>query len=159
MMSASRRYKVRLYRMKTQEVAVFYGGGHHVNPGGILLDGRFLHNHCPDSNSVCWRLLGRFSATQRYKVRPYAIKTDEVVVFCKGSTLTELYSMADTSTTATRIPILFFGGCWARRRLSAGIRYVSTPSILMELLSALNGVPGRGAWKGNGGNLEACQCI
>ena len=50
-------------------------------------------------------------ATRQYKVRPYAIKTHEVVVFCKGATLTEFYSMADSSTTAGRIPILFPGGC------------------------------------------------
>ena len=136
--------------MKTQEVPVFYGGGHHVNPGGILLDCRLLHNRYSESNPVCRRFLGSFSASQRYKVRPYAIKTDEVVVCCGGSTLAEFYSMADSSTTATRIPILFLGGCWARRQLSAGIRYVSTRSILMELLSGVNGVPGggmAGTWK------------
>ena len=41
--------------------------------------------------------------------------------------------MADYSTTASRIPILFLGGCWAQRQLHAGIRYVCTRSILMEL--------------------------
>ena len=41
--------------------------------------------------------------------------------------------MADYSTTAGCIPILRSGGCWARRQLHAGIRYVSTQSILMEL--------------------------
>ena len=67
--------------------------------------------------------------------------------------------MADFSTTAARIPILYPGACWARGRLSASLEYISTPSILMELLSALNGVPGRGAQEGYGGNLKACQCI
>ena len=38
--------------------------------------------------------------------------------------LAEFYSMADSSTTAGRIPILFSGGCWARRQLRNGIRYV-----------------------------------
>ena len=59
-------------------------------------------------------------------------------------------SMADSSTTVRAIPIRFAGGCWALRQLHVGIRYVSTRSILMELLSALNGVPGggfAGAWK------------
>ena len=56
-----------------------------VNPGGILLDSRFLHNHCTDSNSGCGRLLGLISASQRYMVRPYHIKTQEVTVFCEGS--------------------------------------------------------------------------
>ena len=41
--------------------------------------------------------------------------------------------MADSSTTAARISILFLGGCWARRQLHGGIRYVSMLSILMEL--------------------------
>ena len=41
--------------------------------------------------------------------------------------------MADYFTTAGWIPILFPGGCWARRQLHACIRYVPTRSILMEL--------------------------
>ena len=41
--------------------------------------------------------------------------------------------MADYSTAAGRIPILFSGGCWARRQLHAGIKYVPTRSIPMEL--------------------------
>ena len=31
------------------------------------------------------RLLGSSLATQRYKVRPYRMKTQEVTLFCKGS--------------------------------------------------------------------------
>ena len=53
------------------------------------------------------------SASRRYKVRPYAIKTHEVVVICGGSTLAEFYSMADSSTTVKGIPIRFSGGYWA----------------------------------------------
>ena len=53
------------------------------------------------------------SATQRYKVRPYAIRTHEVVVFCGGTTLAEFYLMADSSTMARQIPIRIAGGCWA----------------------------------------------
>ena len=83
-------------------------------------------------------------ATQRYKVRPYAIKTHEVVVFCGGSTLAEFYSIADSSTTVTGIPIPIAGACWAGCQLHAGIRYVPTPSKLRKLLSALKGVPGGG---------------
>ena len=41
--------------------------------------------------------------------------------------------MADYSTTAARILNLFLGGYWARRQLHAGIRYVPTRSIPMEL--------------------------
>ena len=54
--------------------------------------------------------------------------------------LTDLYSMADYSPTVTGIPILFAGGCLARRQLQAGIRYVSTPSKLRKLLYSVGGV-------------------
>ena len=47
--------------------------------------------------------------------------------------LADFYSMADYSTTVTGIPIRFARGYWARRQLHAGIRYVSTLSILIEL--------------------------
>ena len=47
--------------------------------------------------------------------------------------LAHFHSMADYSTTVTGIPIPFPGGCWARRQLHAGIRYVPTLSIFMEL--------------------------
>ena len=72
-MSATRRYKVRLCHIKTHEIAVLCGGDL-SSPGGILLDGRFLHNGWVYSNSVSWRLLGSTSATQRYEVRPYRMK-------------------------------------------------------------------------------------
>ena len=65
-------------------------------------------------------------------------------------TLAEFYSIADSSTAAARIPILIAGGCWARSQLHNGIKYVSTPAILMELLSALDGVPKGGARGGLG---------
>ena len=130
---ATQRYKVRLYRMKTQEVTVFCEEILRQYHGGILLDGRFLHNHCTDSNSDCGTLLGLASASQRYKVRLYRMKTQEVTVHSGGRTLAEFYLMADSSTTAAQISILPFGGCWARRSLHNGIRYISTPSILMEL--------------------------
>ena len=41
--------------------------------------------------------------------------------------------MADYSTTAARISILFSGGCWARCQLPAGIKNVPTQSISMDL--------------------------
>ena len=62
--------------------------------------------------------------------------------------LADFYSMADYSTTVRGIPIRFSGGYWARRQLHAGIRYISTRSILIELLSALNVVPGGGGMAG-----------
>ena len=53
------------------------------------------------------------SASRRYKVHPYAIRTHEVVVLCGGSTLAEFYLKADSSTTVIGIPIRVAGGCWA----------------------------------------------
>ena len=41
--------------------------------------------------------------------------------------------MADYSTPAGQILILFPGGCWARRQLHDGIKYVPTRSIPIEL--------------------------
>ena len=59
-------------------------GGLYSNPGGILLDGRLLHDYSTDSNSVCRRLLGSTPATRRYKVRTSRIKTQDFAVFCGG---------------------------------------------------------------------------
>ena len=47
--------------------------------------------------------------------------------------MADFYSMADYSTTVRDIPIQIAGGYWAQRQLHAGIRYVPTLSILMEL--------------------------
>ena len=52
-------------------------------------------------------------ASRRYKVRLHRMKTQEVAVQSGGSTLAELYSMADSSTTVAGIPIRIAGGCWA----------------------------------------------
>ena len=41
-----------------------------------------------------------------------------------GRTLAEFYSIAYSSTTTGRIPILFKGDCWARLELNNGIEYV-----------------------------------
>jgi len=66
--------------------------------------------------------------------------------------------MADSSTTSGRIPILFAGGCWARRQLHAGIWYLPLASKLrislfsVEVVSIValpgEGVPG-GSWEGD----------
>ena len=53
------------------------------------------------------------SASRRYKVRPYRMKTQEVADLSEGSTLAEFYSMADSSTTVADISIPIAGGCWA----------------------------------------------
>ena len=51
--------------------------------------------------------------------------------------LGEFYSKDDSSTTAGRMPILFAGGYWARRKLHAGIKYVPVASKLRISLASL----------------------
>ena len=58
-----------------------------------------------------------------------------------GSTQAEYYSMADSSTTVIGIPIRIAGGCWARRQLHAGIRYVPVASKLRISLASMEGGP------------------
>jgi len=82
---AFQRYKVCLCRIKTQEFAVFCRGSIRYHAGDILLDGRLLHDHLTDFDSVCRRLLGSTPATQRYKVHLCRINTQEFAVFCGGS--------------------------------------------------------------------------
>jgi len=59
-----------------------------------------------------------------------------------GSMLAEFYSMADYSTTASRIQIRFAGGCWARRPLRNGMRDVLVASKLRISLTSLERVLG-----------------
>ena len=47
--------------------------------------------------------------------------------------------MADYSTTVRGIPIRMAGGCWARRRLHAGIRYVPVASKLRISQASVEG--------------------
>jgi len=79
---AIQRYKVRLYRIKTQEIAVFCGEDLYSSHGDILLDGRLLHNRWADLDALCGRLLALTPASQRYKVRLCRIRTQEIAVFC-----------------------------------------------------------------------------
>jgi len=85
---AIQRYKVRLYRIKTQEIAVFCGEDLYSSLGDILLDSRLLHNRSTDLDVLCGRLLALTPAAQRYKVRLCRIKTQEIAVFCEE----DLYS-------------------------------------------------------------------
>jgi len=79
---ATQRYKGRLCRIKTHEIAVFCAGCIRYQAGDILLDGGYLHNRWTDFDSVCGRLLGLTPAFQRYKVRLCHIKTQEIAVLC-----------------------------------------------------------------------------
>ena len=85
------------------------------------------------------------SASRRYKVRPYRIKTQDFASFSGGgnirSTLVEFYSIADSSTTVRGISILIAGGYWARSQLHAGIRYVPVASKPRISLASMEGGP------------------
>jgi len=83
---ATRWYKGRLCRIKAHEIADLVGV---VFIGTVALpelDGRFLHNHCSDSESDCARSLGSTPATQWYKGRLCRIETHEIADPC-GSCL------------------------------------------------------------------------
>ena len=82
---AFQRYKVCLCRIETQEFAVFCRGSIRYHAGNILLDGRLLHDHLTDFDSVCGRLLGSTPASRRCKVRLSRINGQEFGVFCGGS--------------------------------------------------------------------------
>jgi len=81
---ATQRYKGRLCRIRTQEVADPCESCLYRYSGDLLLDGGLLHNRWTDLVSVCEGLLGSTPASQRYKVRPCHIKAHEVAVFCAG---------------------------------------------------------------------------
>jgi len=70
------------------------------------------------------------------------MKTHEVTVFCGDTKLAELYSIADYSTTTSRILDSFAGGSWARRQLRNGINHVPVASKPTISLSSVEGVLG-----------------
>jgi len=93
-------YKVRLCRIKTQEVAVFCGEDLYSSPGDTLLNGRLLHNRWTDFAALCGRLLGSTPARHRYKVRLCRIKTQEIADSCGGC----LYRYSGDRRTRWLIP-------------------------------------------------------
>jgi len=99
------------------------------------LNGRFLHKHFTNFESITWTLLGLMSATRRYKVRLWRTSIHGVRPPSESGLLSLqiVYSMADSSTTAQPILSLSPGRRWARCQLHVGIRYVSVASILMEI--------------------------
>jgi len=70
------------------------------------------------------------------------METHEVTVFCGDTKLAEFYWIADYSTTTSRIPDSFAGGCWARGQLRNGINYVPVASKPRISLSSVEGVLG-----------------
>ena len=72
-------------------------------------------------------------ASIRYVPVPSKLRISLASVEGGSSMLADFYSIADCSITVRGIPIRFSGGYWARRQLHAGIIYVPTLSILIEL--------------------------
>jgi len=91
---------------------------------------------------ACWARRQLHAGMKNVPVQPVFMKSRSCLEGVLGSKLAILYSMADYSTTSQAIPILFTGGCWARRQLHAGIRYVPVASKLMKSLSCVEGVLG-----------------
>jgi len=79
---ATQRYRLHPCDIKILDFADICAKGLYCNPGRILLDGRFLHNHSTDSNSVSWRLLGPTLATRWYRICPCGIKALDLTDFC-----------------------------------------------------------------------------
>ena len=84
LMPSSQEHKVHLCSIRTQRFSVFSGEFIRYHAGDILLNGRLLHNHLTDFDSVCGWLLGLTPAFQWYKVGLCHINTQEVAVFCGG---------------------------------------------------------------------------
>jgi len=105
------------YSTTTRQIQILFGGGYWAR--------RQLRNGMRD---VLVASKSRISPTSRERVL--------------GSMLAELYSMADYSTTARLIQILFPGGCWARRQLRNGIKDVPVASKHRISLTSLEGVLG-----------------
>jgi len=132
-MSATGWFKLRPCRIKTQDVTYFCGSGLYSNLGTILLDGRSIHNRWRDFNCFSWSILSPTSATRRYRIGPWGVKTVDFTDFCGRCLYRHLnpggiYLRADSSITAPRITILVPEACWARCLLHAGIGWVSVTS-------------------------------
>jgi len=91
---ATRRNKVRLYRIDTHEVTIYSSGGLGKAEGEVLaipeLDVRFLHNHLSDSRSENTTSLDPAPATRRYKERHCRINTHEIAIYSGGGVLGRL---------------------------------------------------------------------
>ena len=95
--------------MKAQEIANLSGGS-------TLVEFYSMADSLTTAPCFPIRITGGcfclMSAVQPYKVPPSRMKAMEVGDLSGGSTLAEFYSMADSSTSVTGIPILFAGRCW-----------------------------------------------
>jgi len=88
------------------------------------LDGRFLHNHCSDSESDCARSLGLAPATQRYKGRLCGIKGQEIADPCESC----LYRYPSAARAWCQIPPQPLGRFWIWLREIVGL---DASSIMM----------------------------
>jgi len=80
----------------------------------------------------CWAGRQLRNGIRYVPVTSKPMKSLSSVQGVSGIKLAIFYSMADYSTTAGRILLLFAGGCWTRRQLRGGIRYVSVASKPMN---------------------------
>jgi len=81
-MPAFQQYKVRLCRIRAQEIAGFCGEDLYSSPGDTLLNGGLLHSQWTDFDALCGGLLGSTPAAQWCKVRLCHMETQESTVFC-----------------------------------------------------------------------------
>ena len=86
----------------------------------------------------CWARR-QLHAGIRYVPVPSKLRISLASVEGRHITLAEFYSMADYSTTVRGIPVRIAGGCWARRQLHAGIRYVPVASKHRISLASVEG--------------------
>jgi len=100
---ATQRYKGRLCRIETHEIADPCGGVIFILVGTLAipeLDGRFLHSRWADPGSDCGGSLGSTPATQRYKGRVCRIETHEIANPCESC----LYRYPGDPRTRWQIP-------------------------------------------------------
>jgi len=92
----------------------------------------------PILNSIagdCWAGRQLRNGIRYVPVTSKLMKSLSSVQGVSGIKLAIFYSMAYISTTAGRNWLLFAGGCWTRRQLRGGIRYVSVTSKLRKSLT------------------------
>ena len=130
---ATQRYKGRLCRIRTHEIADPCGWCLIGTVAIPDLNGRFLHDRWTNLESDSGRLSGSTPATQRYKIDPSATSTHHVTGLNGVGCWRSQNSMADYSTT--RAPTLdpIVGRCWAPSQLHGGISYVLRRQFPMEL--------------------------
>ena len=88
----------------------------------------------------CWARRQLYAGIRYIPTPSIVRKSPYSVERVSGSIPADIHLMVDYFSTVIGIPILFAGGCWARRQLHASIRSIPTPSIPMMLLAKLRGL-------------------